>query len=907
MTSPWSLNVDEVADKLQVDPEQGLSDSGVRQRRSKYGRNTLKRRRRRGVLRILVDQFKSLVIGLLAVAALVSLVYGRHIEAIAIGIAIAVNTAIGFITELKAVKSMDALRKMSRTTTQVRRGGEELELASEELVPGDVVILDAGSLVPADVRLLKAVQLQADESTLTGESVPVDKTTDPVEEDTELPERKSMLFKGTGVSRGSAVGIVTATGRQSELGNISEMVEEAEDESTPLEKRLNRLAHKLVWITLGLSVVVAVTGVIRGKQLALMIESAVALAVAAIPEGLPIVATVALARGMLRMARRNALINRLASVETLGTTSVIGTDKTGTLTENRMTVTTLVTSRARYETGDESDSDGGDAEPFEARGEDAEEGERPDFEQAMKVAVLCNSARLPDGDQNEDEGDEQDDGQGDPLELALLRIGQELGIDRKKLLEEHPEEREEPFTSDTMMMATFHQYPDGGYWVAVKGAPEAVLEVCDAVAGGEDGALDDDARKQWQKKNKELAADGLRVLALASKKADSAEDDPYAGLTWLGLIGMVDPPRGDVAQAISECQQAGIRVVMMTGDQTDTARAVAEAIGLVKEGDDPAVVTGRELSEYEKGDRELSEDEQKKLLGTSIFARVNPRQKLILIDLHQSNDSVVAMTGDGVNDAPALKNADIGVAMGKRGTQVAQEASDMVLKDDAFPTIVSAIRYGRGVFENIRRFSIYLFSGNSAEIIAVAAASVVKLPLPLLPLQILFLNFVLDVFPALALGFGETRKGVMKEPPRPIGESFLAGRHWMAIAVFGVIIAAPALGALTIGLYVLGLPQDQAVTVSFLAIALSRLWHVLNMRSDDTTLWSNEIVSNRLVWAAVALCAVLIVGVVYVPGLSDVLGLTPPPMAGWLVALGASVVPLIVGQILKVLRVIKTT
>jgi Ca2+-transporting ATPase len=902
-STPWAVDGGKLAGALDVDPGRGLSAREARQRRRQYGPNTLAQRQRRGVIPILVDQFKSLVIGLLAVAAVVSLVYGRFVEAIAIGIAILINTVIGFLTELKAVKSMDALRKMSRTTARVRRDGEEVTLPSKELVPGDVVLLEAGALVPADLRLIKASQLQADESTLTGESVPVDKTTDPVEEGVELPERKSMLFKGTGIARGDAEGIVTATGRQTEFGQISELVEQAEDETTPLEKRLNHLAYRLVWITLALCVVVVLAGVVQGKEVVLMIESAVALAVAAIPEGLPIVATVALARGMLRMARRNALINRLAAVETLGSTSVIGTDKTGTLTENRMTVTTLVTSRTRYETGDESRVDDSDSEPFEVG--DGQEGDRQDFEQAMKVAVLCNNAKLADNEQSE--SDEQGENQGDPLELALLRIGTQLGMNRTKLLKEYPEQREEPFTSDTMMMATFHEDLDGGYLVAVKGAPEAVLESCEAVAGNGTRALEDDTREHWQKTNRELAADGLRVLALASKEAESVEDDPYDGLTLLGLIGMVDPPREDVAQAISDCQQAGIRVVMMTGDQPETARAVARAIGLVKDGDDLPVITGRELAEYEEGDSELSEDQQQRLLGTSIFARVNPRQKLILIHLHQANDSVVAMTGDGVNDAPALKSADIGVAMGKRGTQVAQEASDMVLRDDAFPTIVSAIRYGRGVFENIRKFCIYLFSGNAAEILAVAAASLVKLPLPLLPLQILFLNFVLDVFPALALGFGETRKGVMKEPPRPIGESFLAGRHWVAIAVFGVIISAPALGALTIGLYVLGLPQDQAVTVSFLAIALSRLWHVLNMRSDDTTFWSNEIVRNRHVWAAVALCAVLIVGVVHVPGLSRIMELASPPMAGWFLALGASVVPLIVGQILKGLRVISTT
>lgn len=905
--SPWSIEVEELAKQLEVDLEQGLDSSEIQKRRSQYGRNTLRRKQRRGMLSILIDQFKSLVIGLLAVAAVVSLVYGRHIEAVAIGIAIIINTAIGFFTEVKAVKSMDALRKMSRTTARARRDGKESRLPSEELVPGDIVVLEAGDLIPADMRVADAQQMQVDESALTGESVPVDKAIDSVEEDAELHERSSMLFKGTGVSRGAAVGIVTAIGRHTELGNISEMVEEAEDDSTPLEKRLNRLAHKLIWITLGLNVVVAVAGIVRGKELVLMIESAVALAVAAIPEGLPIVATVALARGMLRMARRNALVNRLASVETLGSTSVIGTDKTGTLTENRMTVVTLITPKARYEAEDENDRSESKAKdqnvrPFRLE-DDSNESKSSDFKHAMTVAILCNSAELPD-----DDDEHEDNAQGDPMELALLRAGKKLELGRDQLLKEYPKERQEPFTSETMMMASIHESPDGGYLVAVKGAPESVLEACDSIADGEDGgALDDEQRKYWQDKNVQLASEGLRVLALASKKADTSEDELYTGLTWLGLIGLVDPPRGDVADAIGECQRAGIRVVMMTGDQADTARAIAEQIGLVEKGRDPSVITGKELREYEESDNELSEDEQRKLIDTSIFARVNPRQKLTLIDLHQAHKSVVAMTGDGVNDAPALKSADIGVAMGKRGTQVAQEASDMVLKDDAFPTIVSAIRYGRSVFENIRKFSIYLFSGNAAQIMAVTAASLVKLPLPLLPLQVLFLNFVLDVFPALALGVGEAQKGIMNEPPRPISESFLTGRHWTSIGVFGVLIAAPAMAALVISLHLLGLPEDQAVTISFLSIALSRLWHVLNMRSDDTTVWSNEVVHNRHIWSAVAFCAVLIIGVVYTPGLSEIMELTPPPAKGWILALSASFVPLLLGQLLKHFRVISTT
>lgn len=891
--SPFSRPVDEIMADLGVSAEDGLSSGGVDDKRAQYGRNQLRRHKKRSAWLILIDQFKSLVIGLLAAAAVISLVTGRWIEAIAIGGAILANTIIGFVTELRAVRSMDALRRMSRTSARVRRDGKLREIASLDVVVGDVVMLEGGDLAPADIRLFEASRLQVDESALTGESVPVAKQTEEIGADTELAERNNMVFKGTALTRGSGEGVVVAVGRQTELGNIAEMVEEAEEERTPLEKRLDRLAHSLIWAVLGLAVLVGVLGFLRGKDLVLMIESAIALAVAAIPEGLPIVATVALARGMIRMARRNALVNRLASVQTLGATSVIGVDKTGTLTENKMTVTDLELGSGSYELSSNEEKEHG----FRREGKEVAVDEEPVLHRTLRVGVLCNNASLS------DDGESDRDGSGDPLEVALLEAGKVGGFERDELINQLPEEREEAFDSETKMMGTFHKQSKGGYLVAVKGAPEAVLNACTNVATGEDSTddLSESTRDDWLERNDRMAAEGLRVLAIAEKRAESTDVEPYQQLTLLGLVGLKDPPRDDVPAAIKRCHQAGIRVVMMTGDQAPTARSIAAAVGLTDDND-AQVIVGRDIGSAD----DLSEREQKEFVKATVFARVSPRQKLDLIDIHQKQGSIVAMTGDGVNDAPALKSADIGVAMGKRGTQVAKEAADMVLRDDAFPTIVTAIRQGRAIFNNIRKFAIFLLSGNVAEIMAVGAASLAMAPLPLRPLQILFLNLVLDVFPALALGIGEGEQNIMKKPPRSASEAILAGRHWGAVALYGALIAAPVLGALAYGLQVMGLQTTEAVTISFLALASARLWHVFNMRDETSPVLRNEITRNRYVWIAIGFCAALIVGAVYVPGLNRVLELTPPSFYGWGVAIVAGLIPLLAGQILKSVGLIRS-
>jgi Ca2+-transporting ATPase len=892
LTHPWAVPAEAVLDELGVDLKTGLSGSQAASRRSTYGRNLLRTTKSRSLAALFIDQFKSLIILLLAAAAAVSFAFGEWIEALAVFAVILINAALGFFTEAQAVRSMESLRRLSRVDAVVRRDGTAQTVPAEDLVPGDILIVEGGSIVTADARIAYASKLQADESTLTGESVPVEKSVEAVAEDAPPAERLGVLFKGTSVSRGSAEAVVTATGMETELGQISSLVEEAEEEITPLEKRLEQLGRSLVWVTLVITAGVSVSGILRGRDVLLMIQTGVALAVAAIPEGLPVVATIALARGMLRMARRNALINRLASVETLGATSVLCTDKTGTLTTNRMWVERLLHADGVVVLQDRGDERNGSGA---RHGDDIRWEQETPAGEAMLAAVLCNNASLS------TEGTEERSGLGDPMEVALLEAGEAGGLIRSELVERMPEEKEEAFDSDTKRMATFHR-TENGFRVAVKGAPESILAGCTTILGADgESDLPDEEKRRWLGENEKMAEGGLRVLALARRRVDHTNVDPYEDMTFLGLVGLLDPPHPDVGDAVRACHRAGVRLIMVTGDQPATALNIARRVELVPDAE-TRVVLGRDLKPY----KDMTEDEKEGLLPIPIFARVSPGQKLDIIELHQKAGSVVAMTGDGVNDAPALKKADIGVAMGRRGTQVAREASDMVLRDDAFASIVAAIEQGRIIFRNIRVFVLYLLSCNVSEVLAVGISSLANLPLPLLPLQILFLNLVTDVFPALALGAGEGDPGIMDDPPRPSGEPILARAHWLRVATYGGIIAGTALASIAVATRWLGLAGAPAVTISFLTLALAQLWHVFNMRAAGSSPWKNEVTRNRFVWGALVLCAGLLLVVLYVPLLANVLGLSPPARAGWLVALGFSFVPLALGQVLNAVGFLST-
>ncbi|MDX1484954.1 MAG: cation-transporting P-type ATPase [Alphaproteobacteria bacterium] len=885
MTEVHALTVAEALKSQEVSPETGLTAPQVSHRRRRYGANLLRRADRFAVWPILVHQLRSIIVWLLAAAAGLAFLFGKGTEGAAIVVILTLNTALGFVMELRAMRSMEALRRLSLVPAKVRREGRVAEISAQDLVPGDIVILEAGDVVTADLRLIEAANLQCDESPLTGESVPVAKDIDPVPADRPLHARTSMAFKGTAIAGGSGEGVVVATGMSSELGRIAALVETAESERSPLEARLDRLGGQLVWATLALAAVITGLGVSAGRDVLLMVTTAVALAVAAVPEGLPVVATMALARGMWRMARRNALIERLSAVETLGATTVVLVDKTGTLTENRMSVVKVVADDGTVEvaTGGPLNRD----TFFATAGNAVEPETHGSLRLALELGVLCNNAALS----TEGEQKAEARGVGDPLELALLAAGIKAGITRSALLSALPEIREEAFSTATKMMATFHRQRDA-HLVAVKGAPEEVLAHCTQVLTKEGPvALDAKRREEWLRRSENAAGEGLRLIALATKTAMSQSSDPYDDLTFVALAGLLDPLRPDVARAVADCRNAGVKVVMLTGDHAATARKIALDAGL-GDGEAPAVVELRGIPDPAR----IGEEERKQLLSAKVFARISPDAKLALVSLYQAGGDIVAMTGDGVNDAPALKKADIGIAMGQRGTQVAREAAAMVLKDDSFPSIVAAMHQGRVIFTNIRKFVVYLMSCNLAEIMIIGLATLSGLPLPLLPLQILYLNLVTDVFPAFALGVGEGDAEVMRRPPRDPDEPIVGATQWSEIGAYAGLITVATLAAFVLALEWLDHGAQEAVTVSFLTLSLAQLWHVLNMSAWRSPVLVNEVTRNPFVWGALALCVGLIVLATHLPGLSSLLGLSVPGPETWILAIAASLSPVLAVQ-----------
>ncbi len=867
LLNPHNLQVADVLAWMEVSPASGLSEKEVQQRINAFGPNTVVSRRRARALLVLLHQFRGPVAYLLSSAAVLALYFREIEEAVAIVVVLTANALIGFLTELRAARSIEALRALGTHSARVRRDGNVRSIPAEQMVPGDIVILEAGDAVSADIRLLEAANIAADESTLTGESIAVHKYVHVVAADTRLADRTCMLFKGTAITRGSGIGVVTATGATTELGRISQLVEEVESGFSPLEEKLARLSAQLVWAVLVLAVLIASVGVITGKDVFLITETAIALAVAAIPEGLPIVATLALARGMWRMARQNALVERLSAVETLGATTIILTDKTGTLTENRMAVRRLRVSSGEVEL---------DGRKKAARRPLVDD---PEVSLLLKIGVLCNDAFLD---------SPQEQGTGDPMELALLRAGFRAGLMRSAQLRQTPLVHKHAFDTATKMMATVHRRNDE-YVIAVKGAPEVVLAAANKVITDHgEATLDHDARRNWHAHVEQLGRHGFRVLACAVKTTQRPDAPPYEDLTFVGLIGLEDPARADVPQAIHDCRQAGIRVVMVTGDHAVTARSIGSAVGL--SGNAFHVVEGRQLAG-------LSNSKGGELLKADIFARVSPAEKLSLVRAYQAVGEVVAMTGDGVNDAPALRHADIGVAMGLRGTDVAREAAAMILLDDAFPTIVKAIREGRVIFANIRRFVTYLLSCNLSEVLVVGLAVLSMLPLPVLPLQILYLNLVTDVFPAFALAMGEGEPGILKRPPRDPKAPMLGRSQWIAIVLHGSALTAATFGALAVAWLWLELDNRSVVTVAFMTLAFGQLWHAFNMRHPQSGLLRNEVTRNPWLWGALLLCTVLLVVPPYLAPMAEAMHLASPTPAMWATIMSLSAAPLVVIQL----------
>ncbi|MBD8891309.1 cation-translocating P-type ATPase [Roseibium litorale] len=884
----YTLDAAAVAGGLETMAETGLSGVEAARRLQIHGPNRLKAHKPQSLTALLVHQFKSIIVWLLVAAAVLSLALGDRADAIAICVVLLINGIIGFVTELRAARSMEALLRITDVSARVRRDGQVREISAVEIVPGDIVLLEAGDVVSADLRLFSVSGLLCDESLLSGESAPVAKDIHPLKPDTSPAERSNMAFSGTAVTQGLGEGIAVATGMASELGRIGALAQEADGQASPLEQRLDRLGHRLLWLTLVLAAVTSLAGVLWGHPLADMLKTGVALAVAAIPEGLPVVATLCLARGMWRMATHHALVTRLSAVETLGSTTIILTDKTGTLTENRMSV-------VRYLLADTditvTQTGTGNGPGFLRGGLDLNPAETALLIQALETGALCNTADL---------GSTENPGTiGDPMEISLLQAAKAAGVAHPELGLRLPQAARHAFDPGCKMMATVHEH-EGRYLYAVKGAPEAVLAVATRVMteAGEK-PLTSDHRAIWRARQAEAASSGLRLLALASKVESSASAAPYADLTLIAFVCFLDPLRAGIPQAVHEAQRAGVRVVMITGDHPQTGARIARDAGIG--AGELKVMTGREVEAMGSGSAQGGTGDQALLTRTDVFARVAPETKYALVSAFQNAGHVVAMTGDGVNDAPALKKADIGIAMGQRGTQVAREAASIVLQDDNFATILMAMRQGRIIFENIRKFVVYLMSCNVSEVLIVGLAVGIGLPVPLLPLQILFLNLVTDVFPAFALGLGRGSADVMQRPPRDPKEPIIDRPRWILIGILGSAITLAVLAAFTLALFWLELPAGPSVTVTFLTLALAQLWNVFNMCSPCGRLSGNDVLTNTYVWGALALCLGLIAAALWHPGLSQILGLEWPGLNGLLLSGTLSFVPLVMGQVFLML------
>jgi P-type Ca2+ transporter type 2C len=873
------LSADEVATRLEVSAEKGLTESEVYSRRGIFGTNELKQAEERSLAVVFLLQFKSPVVYLLLVAAGVSFIFNNPTEAFAILIVILVNTLIGFWMEAQAIKSMIALRRLEKVMVKVWRAATLIEVRSEELVPGDVLYVEAGDLVGADARLLSEVQLETDESALTGESLPVLKSARRLPTDTIVAERNNMIFKGTVVTHGNGKAIVTRTGMETELGGISAMVQSAKPEAIPLNVKLEKFSRNLVLLAVLIVLPLIVVGLMEGRDIQLMIKTGIALAVAAIPEGLPIVATIALARGMLKLAKHQVIVKKLAAVETLGSTNVIFTDKTGTLTQNKLQVTTLCFPQHTLEIEWDEMNKAVSFRPF-----DLDAHARESLQKLLTVAVMCNNAYFSEANPV-----------GDPLEVALLKIGE---YHRTGFLEEvhkiFPRIYEHPFDSSEKIMGTIHA-ANGSYYAAVKGAIEGVLKNSEYILrDGETQLLTKADKKEWLERNDLMAGNGLRVLAFAYQDRVPNVKNFIHDLVFVGLAGFQDPPREEVRQSIQACREAGIRVVMVTGDHPETAKSIALKIGLV---DDPEelVMHGSKLKPWDR----LSAHEMAGIMEAKIFSRLSPGQKLELVELYQQKGWIVGMTGDGVNDAPALKKAEIGIAMGKRGTQVAREAADMVLQDDSFASIARAVKYGRVIYDNIRTFIIYLLSCNLSEILIVATAGFMNLSLPLQPLQILFLNIVTDVFPALALGMNEGSNYVMKRRPRHSNEPMLNRKNWFSIFAYSFFITISVLIVFLYSHFYENSSGAISNNVAFFTLAFAQLLHPLNLASAKTSFFENEVTRNLYLWIAVAFCTALIFFAYFVKPFSTVLSMQTLPSEIWFLIGAGSVLPLLLIQIAK--------
>ncbi|MBE3593206.1 MAG: calcium-translocating P-type ATPase, SERCA-type [Thermoanaerobacter sp.] len=860
----WNMDVEEIKKELETDDKNGLTQEQANERLFKYGKNVLKEKKKKSIFSLFLEQFKDYMVLILIIASIISFFLGETIDASIILVVVILNALLGTIQENKAEKSLEALKKLSQPLAKVIRDGKVMEVEASSLVIGDVVLIEAGNIIPADGRLVEAKNLKVDESVLTGESVPVDKVDTVIEnENIPLGDRLNLVYMGTTVTYGRGKFIVIATGMDTEMGKVAGLIENEMNVKTPLQLKLEELSKYLGTAALVISAIIFAIGVLQKRPAFDMFMTAVSLAVAAIPEGLPAIITVTLALGVQKMIKKNAIIRKLPAVETLGSTNVICSDKTGTLTQNKMTVVKLYINDRKV-----------NAQKDEVKQEDY-------F--LLKNAALCTDAFI----------DEEGKGIGDPTEVAIVAALNDLaGLKKADIEKEFPRIAEIPFDSDRKMMSTIHVMDKEDFRLITKGAPDNILKRCKYILkNNKILPFDEIEKNRLSSINEEMGREALRVIAVAYKDVKEipenlSSDEMEKDLIFIGLIGMIDPPRLEAKHSVEICKKAGIKPVMITGDHKITASAIARELGIYEDNDE--AVTGEDLDKI--SDEELKE----RIKRISVFARVSPEHKMRIVKAWQKNGAVVAMTGDGVNDAPALKQADIGVAMGIAGTDVAKEAADMVLTDDNFATIVAAVEEGRTIFANIKKAIHYLLSCNFGEIVTLFIATILGMPMPLKPVHILWVNLITDSLPAIALGFEPPERDIMEKKPRPKGESIFAGGLAYRIPLEGMLI-----GLTTLIAFVIGLKQniETARTMAFAVLTLSQLAQALNVRSDKSIFKVGLFTNKYMIFALIV--AILLQVILIVTPLNTIFGLKNINVYDWDIIIAMSVTPLLAMEVVK--------
>ena len=886
----YQLEAEKIIAELATDAQRGLSHEEARARMEKYGPNILAEEKKEHPILKFLKQFTEFIIIVLIGAAVIAGLLGEWIDALAILAIVLLNGIIGFMQEAKAERVMEALKKLAAPTAKVIRDGSLTTVPAREIVPGDIILFESGDHVPADCRIIESSYLKIAEAALTGESHPIEKEPDALDNGLPLADRINMAYTGTNVVYGRGKGIAIATGMATEMGKIARMLQEVKPEPTPLQRRLAEFGRLLVYAAGFIVAVIFLLGILRGEAILDMFLVAVSLAVAAIPEGLPAVVTIVLALGVQRMVKRHALIRKLPSVETLGAATIIASDKTGTLTQNQMTVKRLF-----IDTGKDIEVTGTGYAPvgeFRRGRETIAPNASPALLQAVKIGVLCNTAEL-----------KEENGAirviGDPTEGALITLGLKAGIDKAMLEKGLSFVEEVPFDSERKIMTVV--YKSSSAWYAfIKGAAEKVLPLCTTILdeGGPRPMTDED-RQAITKATEEFSNDALRVLALAYRESEAPLEVHSMHLLerelpFAGLAGMIDPPRPEVFEAVKKARSAGITPLMITGDHKATAVAIAKELGIY--GPYDLAITGEEL------DRLSHEEFMKELPRLKVYARVNPEHKLKVVRAWKERGETIAMTGDGVNDAPALKEADIGIAMGITGTDVTKEASDMVLTDDNFASIVSAVEEGRGIFENIRRVVHFLLSCNIGEIFVLLVASLLGMPLPLLPIQILWTNLVTDGLPALGLAMEGIDPDLMKKQPRERSEGIVTRSLLWVMLVQGIFIAFCTLAPFALEVYYFEAELIKAQTMAFTVLVFCQKFHVFNCRSEWTSVFKLGVFSNRMLnWSVVIILSTQLL-LVYVPSLQTIFKVVPLNLVDWAIVIAFSIQPLLLMEVVKWVR-----